>query len=274
MVLDDVVEPADVAPLLARMLTGQVLVTSRLREGWHRLGARVLPLDVLGEREAIELLTRIATDDQQDPSRAQICLVFSTVVRFPVHSARMRLKMIFMLLVLYTITAAPLFLPGELRVVVQPATDDAVEVYYEPVSPVMLRSYEGIEPFNRAQAIAEQRAEAYPDDLAPPYIAHGGPYRLVAPYVTARGRALAAPALSGAYWSEGKQVRYDIVPQVRRVANSQAALRRVLDGDGLLDEPGALGMGIDAKVNRVVVERTPLTRICATGWPSDMAVSS
>jgi hypothetical protein len=141
-----------------------------------------------------------------------------------------------------------LFLPGELRVVVQPAANDAVEVYYEPVSPVMLRSYEGIESFNRAQIIAEQRAEAYPDDLAPPYIAHGGPYRLIAPYVTARGRALATPVLSGAYWSEGKRVRFDIVPEVRRVANSQAALSWVLDGGAeLLDEPGSLGAGIDAE---------------------------
>ncbi|MCF6469396.1 hypothetical protein FAF44_13480 [Nonomuraea sp. MG754425] len=166
----------------------------------------------------------------------------------------MRLKMIFVLLVVYAVTAAPLFLPGELRVVVQPATADAVEVYYEPVSPVMLRSYEGIEPFNRAQMLAEQRAEAYPDDLAPPYIAHGGPYRLVAPYVTARGRALAAPVLSGVYWDEGRQVRYDIVPEVRQVANSQAALNRALHEDGLLDEPAALGAGIDAETNRVVVE--------------------
>ncbi|GAA3681725.1 hypothetical protein GCM10022224_052480 [Nonomuraea antimicrobica] len=128
----------------------------------------------------------------------------------------MPLKIVFVLLVVYAVTAAPLFLPGELRVVVQPGTDDAAEVYYEAVSPVMLRSYEGTEPFNRAQLLAEQRAEAYPEDLAPPYIAHGATYRLVAPYVTARGRALAAPVLSGTYWSEGKQVRYDIVPEVRR----------------------------------------------------------
>ncbi|MEU4224823.1 hypothetical protein AB0F17_11055 [Nonomuraea sp. NPDC026600] len=160
-----------------------------------------------------------------------------------------------MLLVVYAVTAAPLFLPGELRVVVQPATNDAVEVYYEPVSPVMLRSYEGIESFNRAQIIAEQRAEAYPDDLAPPYIAHGGPYRLIAPYVTARGRALATPVLTGEYWSEGKQVRFDIVPEVRRVANSQAALSWVFDGGAeLLDEPGSLGAGIDEEANRVVLE--------------------
>ncbi|MEV3984508.1 hypothetical protein [Nonomuraea sp. NPDC049758] len=170
----------------------------------------------------------------------------------------MRLRMIFMLLLVYAVTAAPLFLPGELRVVIQPATTDAAEVYYEPVSPVMLRSYEGIEPFNRAQSLAEQRAEAHPDDLAPPYIAHGGPYRLVAPYVTARGRALAAAVLSGTYWSEGRQVRYDIVPEVRRVTNSQAALSRVFDADELQDEPAVLSGWIDEEANRVVVETNTL----------------
>jgi hypothetical protein len=41
-----------------------VLVTSRLGEGWHRVGARVLRLDVLPEHEAIDLLTRITTGDR------------------------------------------------------------------------------------------------------------------------------------------------------------------------------------------------------------------
>ncbi|MFI7108348.1 tetratricopeptide repeat protein [Nonomuraea sp. NPDC050227] len=63
LVLDNVVDPADVRPLLERTLTGQVLVTSRLGEGWHHLDAHVLRLDVLGEHEAIELLARIATPD-------------------------------------------------------------------------------------------------------------------------------------------------------------------------------------------------------------------
>ncbi|NRQ34560.1 tetratricopeptide repeat protein [Nonomuraea sp. NN258] len=67
LVLDDVVDPADVAPLLDRTPAGQVLMTSRLGEGRHRAGARVLRLDVLGEQEAIELLMRIATHDRPDP---------------------------------------------------------------------------------------------------------------------------------------------------------------------------------------------------------------
>ncbi|MGW4797347.1 FxSxx-COOH system tetratricopeptide repeat protein [Nonomuraea sp. NPDC004297] len=59
LVLDNVIEPADVAPLLERIRSGQVLVTSRLSEGWHRLGARILRLDVLSDPEAVVLLTHI-----------------------------------------------------------------------------------------------------------------------------------------------------------------------------------------------------------------------
>src|SRR6478672_8596085 len=126
------------------------------------------------------------------------------------HSSRMRLKTIFALFAVYAVTAAPEFLPGEWRVIVQPATNDAVEVYYQPVSPVMLRSYEGIEPFLRALETAEQRAKTYPNDLAPPYILHE-PYRLVAPYVTARGRELALPSISGVDPADGKSIPYTIV---------------------------------------------------------------
>ncbi|MEU8397580.1 hypothetical protein AB0C28_20490 [Nonomuraea sp. NPDC048892] len=61
LVLDNVVNTADVQPLLQRTLTGQVLVTSRLSESWHRLDAQLLRLDVLGEREALELLARLVT---------------------------------------------------------------------------------------------------------------------------------------------------------------------------------------------------------------------
>ncbi|MEU5869787.1 tetratricopeptide repeat protein [Nonomuraea sp. NPDC047529] len=77
LVLDNVVEVADVRPLLERTLAGQVLVTSRLGEGWHRLDARVLRLDVLGEREAVDLLARIVTQDlardlSQDVAQASL----------------------------------------------------------------------------------------------------------------------------------------------------------------------------------------------------------
>lgn len=38
-------------------------MTSRLGEGWHRLDARVLRLDVLAEAQVLELLARIVTQD-------------------------------------------------------------------------------------------------------------------------------------------------------------------------------------------------------------------
>ncbi|SPL95756.1 Putative ATP/GTP-binding protein [[Actinomadura] parvosata subsp. kistnae] len=59
LVLDDVTDPDDVAPLLGRTLTGRVLVTSRLAQGWHRLDAHVIRLEVLSRQEAVELLARI-----------------------------------------------------------------------------------------------------------------------------------------------------------------------------------------------------------------------
>jgi hypothetical protein len=67
LVLDNVTNPADVAPVLARMLTGRVLVTSRLGEGWHRAGASVVRLDVLAEDQAVDLLSQIATADRAGP---------------------------------------------------------------------------------------------------------------------------------------------------------------------------------------------------------------
>lgn len=57
--LDDVTDPDDLTPLLGRTLTGRVLVTSRLAQGWHRLDARVIWLGVLSPQEVLELLARI-----------------------------------------------------------------------------------------------------------------------------------------------------------------------------------------------------------------------
>lgn len=168
----------------------------------------------------------------------------------------MRLKLIFALAFLYVITAAPAFQLREWRLIVYPASVEAAEVYFQPISPVMFRSYEGIEPFNRAFIAAEQRAEAYSHDLAPPYIRHD-PYRLITPYVTERGRELAALPLAVEYWSEGKIVRYRIVPKVEQVKNSHAELWTLLEKEdgGPLDETDApLGMGMYAELNRVVLE--------------------
>ncbi|MEU8355759.1 hypothetical protein AB0C27_07055 [Nonomuraea sp. NPDC048882] len=165
----------------------------------------------------------------------------------------MRVKMIFALVAVYAVAAAPAFLPGGWRVIVQPATEDAVEVYYQPVSPERFRSYEGIRPFQRALEAAERRVEAHPYDLAPPYILHG-PYRLIAPYVTERGRELASPLISGMDWPEGVATPYAVVPQVRPVVNSQAELRAlVLMRGWVFHEPAVLGMGIEPELNRVVI---------------------
>ncbi|MEV4100243.1 hypothetical protein AB0J42_08265 [Nonomuraea sp. NPDC049649] len=166
----------------------------------------------------------------------------------------MRLRLIFTLCALYGVVAAPTFLPGDGRIIVQPATKDAVEVYVMPVNPVLLRSYEGVEPFNRALEIAQRRAEAYPHDLAPPYILHA-PYRLVVPYVTPRGRELAAPPISGAYWENGKNVRFRIVPRLRLVENSRAELETLTDvASGPVEETEAsLSLRIAPELNRVVL---------------------
>ncbi|TDD80061.1 FxSxx-COOH system tetratricopeptide repeat protein, partial [Actinomadura rubrisoli] len=74
LVLDNVTDPADVAPLLGRTMSGQIVVTSRLGEGWHRYGARPLRLDVLTERQSVELLLRIAAHlDPVTGGAAELC---------------------------------------------------------------------------------------------------------------------------------------------------------------------------------------------------------
>ncbi|MFG3437784.1 hypothetical protein ACGF0J_11140 [Nonomuraea sp. NPDC047897] len=153
----------------------------------------------------------------------------------------------------YVVTAAPAFLPGGWRVIVQPAAHDRVEVYYQPASADLLRSSEGIGPFLRAWEAAQRRAETHPHDLAPPYVLHK-PYRLVAPYVTARGRALAASPISGTHWSGRRHVSYRIVPRVRPAENSHAELKALMEEEpGPIAEPAVSAMGIRPELNRVVL---------------------
>ncbi|MFE7586432.1 tetratricopeptide repeat protein [Streptomyces gardneri] len=61
LILDNVNDPADITPLLARAGTrGRFLITSRLATPWHGIPT-VVRLDVLDETEALDLLTRITT---------------------------------------------------------------------------------------------------------------------------------------------------------------------------------------------------------------------
>ncbi|MDX2404591.1 FxSxx-COOH system tetratricopeptide repeat protein [Streptomyces microflavus] len=61
LILDNVNDPADIAPLLAKTHTrGRFLITSRLATVWHHLPT-VVRLDVLDEADALDLLTRTAT---------------------------------------------------------------------------------------------------------------------------------------------------------------------------------------------------------------------
>jgi tetratricopeptide (TPR) repeat protein len=74
MVLDNVSDPADIAPLLAQVPTGRYLITSRRATSWHNL-AQTVHLDVLGPAEALDLLTRVlAPAGQHDPDGAmELC---------------------------------------------------------------------------------------------------------------------------------------------------------------------------------------------------------
>jgi tetratricopeptide (TPR) repeat protein len=75
VILDNVTDPADVAPLLARTSAGQYLITSRRASGWH--GTRVAPvrLDVLDPAAAQALLTAILASDQptEADGAAELC---------------------------------------------------------------------------------------------------------------------------------------------------------------------------------------------------------
>ena len=63
LVLDNVTDPADVAPLLARAPAGRYLITSRRATGWHATAVPVR-LGVLDPAEAETLLAAILTQDQ------------------------------------------------------------------------------------------------------------------------------------------------------------------------------------------------------------------
>ncbi|MFF8813878.1 tetratricopeptide repeat protein [Streptomyces pactum] len=65
LILDNVNDPADIAPLLARAPRGRFLITSRLATTWHHL-TTVVRLDVLDPAEALHLLTRLATGPAPD----------------------------------------------------------------------------------------------------------------------------------------------------------------------------------------------------------------
>jgi hypothetical protein len=64
LVLDNVTAPRDVEGLLGRVRTGTVVVTSRRGSGWR--GMKTVPLDVLSEREAVELLVRVVRSEWPD----------------------------------------------------------------------------------------------------------------------------------------------------------------------------------------------------------------
>ena len=64
VILDNVTDPADVAPLLARAQAGRYLITSRRASGWHATGVVPVRLDVLDPAEAQALLAAILTPDQ------------------------------------------------------------------------------------------------------------------------------------------------------------------------------------------------------------------
>lgn len=70
VVLDNATEPNLIADVIQRLPLGRFLVTSRLSVGWHGV-ARPLLLDVLTDKQAVELLTRIAAGTVPDMTGAE-----------------------------------------------------------------------------------------------------------------------------------------------------------------------------------------------------------
>ena len=75
VILDNVTDPADVAPLLARTSAGRYLVTSRRASGWHGTGVAPVRLDVLDPAEAQALLAAILASGRprEADSTAELC---------------------------------------------------------------------------------------------------------------------------------------------------------------------------------------------------------
>ena len=75
VILDNVTDPADVAPLLARASAGRYLITSRRASGWHATGAVPVRLDVLEAAEAQALLAAILAQDRpgEADGAAELC---------------------------------------------------------------------------------------------------------------------------------------------------------------------------------------------------------
>ena len=74
LILDNVTDPADVAPLLARAPAGRYLITTRRATGWHATAVPVR-LDVLDPAEAEFLLSAILTQDRprEVDGAAELC---------------------------------------------------------------------------------------------------------------------------------------------------------------------------------------------------------
>jgi Tetratricopeptide repeat/NB-ARC domain len=75
LILDNVTDPADVAPLLARASAGRYLITSRRASGWHATGVAPVRLDVLDPAEAQALLAAILSSGrpQEADGTAELC---------------------------------------------------------------------------------------------------------------------------------------------------------------------------------------------------------
>lgn len=71
LVLDNVERPKDVDALLGTLVGGHVLITTRQSTGWQaRCG--LLPLDVLAEDTAVELLGRLVADGGEEPELREL----------------------------------------------------------------------------------------------------------------------------------------------------------------------------------------------------------